>query len=71
MERLCPKCKKMIQVNEVDLHTATFNKFYPFINMKHVYQTKYYQCPVCNNLCEGKTCEICENKGKKMEALCK
>ena len=52
MKRYCSNCKRVNEVSEGDIETAKENKVYPFIGITHVYQVKYYQCPVCMALCE-------------------
>ena len=53
MKYLCTNCGEITELTDkIAIHEAPQETNYPFIGLKHVYRIKYFQCPICNELCE-------------------
>lgn len=52
MTRICPTCKQLFYYTEDKVTRTKVNKCYPFMNLVHVYEVEYLECPNCKTTFE-------------------
>lgn len=50
--RICPCCKNQVKINTKDLVKIDVKQKYPFLEMIHVYEVKFADCPKCESTFE-------------------